>query len=188
MHLNNRFYLFGQFIGNKLGARVADDAGLGTALGSAIFFGNTPEATILQAQLFLVGNSSKFQELMGLAREGARNPKDTSNDLYLDQMDEMELAAAREFVENHGGSGFDSVAARDRIEANLNRGSFASKAAYASFYIHRYTISLESKESVIATFEGLHASASDSRSKEYWNILKQIVQSLEPPTGVARLE
>ena len=188
MDLKNRFYLYGQYVGFKLKDSPIDGHALRAELGRSIFGDHTPEATILQAQLFLAGEAQKFQELMGLAGEGAKNPLDTSGELYLDELDRMQLRQLGKFIDDHGESGFAAAIARDQIVKNLNNGPLAVRATYASFFIHRYTIGLETKEEVLARFQELQETASDSRSKEYWKILQQIVQSNESPTDGARPE
>jgi hypothetical protein len=55
------------------------------------------------------------------------------------------------------------------------------RAEYAKFYVHRYTISFETKVDVLAKFQELREAAIESRAESYWNILRQIVLTNKQP-------
>jgi hypothetical protein len=179
--LKNRFYLYGQHIGAKLKSRALDEQALKLALSAAVFGESTPETTILQAQLFLAGEQHRFQELMATAMDGARNPMDTSSNLYLEQPNEEDLRLLGKFIADHGESGFEAPEARGQILRNLNNGPLALRAEYAKFYVHRYTISLETKVDVLAKLQELQEAAIESRAEGYWNTLRQIVLTNRQP-------
>jgi hypothetical protein len=177
MDVKNRFYLYGQFVGHGLGGGETNEETLGDTLRRGIFGEDTPEATILQTQLFLTREGRKAQELMALAIEGANHPKDTSADLYLDPLDQKNIDLLGKFIQEFGESGFSSAVAREQIMKNLNGGPFAVQAAYARYYVHRYTLSLESKEGVLDQLCRLRDATSESRIQNYWKILEQTIQS-----------
>jgi hypothetical protein len=161
-----------------LGKQTTGDEEWGMAVGLYLLGDTSPEATLLLASGAL-SNEEAATMFKKRLDEGIRNPKDTSDELFLDPLPQTEREESDEFIRLYAGKSFVAPEAKKVILAKLQSKSFPVRALYARHLINRYFAGHESKRSVLSELER-QMSQQPERETTFWSLLRAMVDSHKP--------
>ncbi|MEO7453954.1 MAG: hypothetical protein ABIV13_04240 [Fimbriimonadales bacterium] len=182
----DRFYRYGQNLGWFAVSKGGTIEEAVMVAGFYLIADDSPEATLLLSMYMLSNDENRTGQLEKVD-EGARNPKDTSKELFLDPLPAAEKEEADKFVQKYTGRSFVEPAAKRQIESKLRSSSFAVRALYVRYLIARYAGGHETQRTVIAELERQANLETNEREKKFWNLLTAVVNNHDPFRGKPKL-